>query len=863
MRGVPGENDLWGKLGQDSRGDVVWHPLVDHSLDVAAVLERLLQQPTIRRRLARAASRGLDPATLARLAFLAFIHDLGKCAAGFQAKARSGSEHTVGHLSALKALSSDELGPELQRSIDVPTLVGWAGETIHDYLLAVFAHHGKTPELEYSPGSDRPILRSWRAQEGAPLQQLAALIATGRESFAEAFEPDVDALPDSPAFQHLFAGLLMLADWIGSNADWFPFSEPGDPPRLPMARSHAATVLAAIRFAPPPLVSPLPAFEAQFGVDQPRPAQQEIDRLPLPDEAGSIVLLESETGSGKTEAALRWASRLIEAGLVDGCYFAVPLRSAAVQLHGRMGCWLKRTYGDAAPEPLLAVPGYFRMGEAEGWRLPDHGVQWSDAETTDRKAERWAAEQPKRYMAAAFAVGTIDQALLGALAVKHAHLRAACLVRHLLVIDEVHSSDAYMTTLAERLMALFKASGGHVLLMSATVGAGTRERLVFGRRRAPPLDAAIATAYPRITASHAPAVDITADGAGKSVQIDPRPLIDDAAAVAGLAAEAVAAGARVLVLRNTVKAAIETQEALEALLAAEHDAFFRVNGVITLHHGRFAAEDRKLLDEAVEGRFGKAAPAGPAVIVATQTLEQSLDVDADLLITDLAPVDVLLQRIGRLHRHVRQDRPAGCERARCVVLLPDSSDLSTFLDKRRARHGIGFERAYQNVISVEATRRLLMTGPTWVIPTDNRSLVERGTHEATLTELAQSLGEEWMNAWTTNAGGSLADEGAARLHSLDFSEPFRKASWPPKNEMTARTRLGADDLMLALDEALTSPFDPMREIKHIKIARWLAPDNLTSDELQLKRTSPNTFLLLEFAYEYGRFGLKQLPAELP
>jgi hypothetical protein len=81
--------------------------------------------------------------------------------------------------------------------------------------------------------------------------------------------------------------------------------------------------------------------------------------------------------------------------------------------------------------------------------------------------------------------------------------------------------------------------------------------------------------------------------------------------------------------------------------------------------------------------------------------------------------------------------------------------------------------------------------------------------------------------------------------------------------MTARTRLGADDLMLALDEALTSPFDPMREIKHIKIARWLAPDNLTSDELQLKRTSPNTFLLLEFAYEYGRFGLKQLPAELP
>ena len=155
------------------------------------------------------------------------------------------------------------------------------------------------------------------------------------------------------------------------------------------------------------------------------------------------------------------------------------------------------------------------------------------------RSQRWAAEQPKRYAAASFAVGTIDQALLGALAVRHAHLRAACLVRHLLVIDEVHSSDVYMTTLTERLLTLFRAAGGHVLLMSATVGAGTRERLVAQARMPPAFADAVAVAYPRITASHAPAVDIEPEGLAKTVRVEPCALLDDAEAVAARAVAAV------------------------------------------------------------------------------------------------------------------------------------------------------------------------------------------------------------------------------------------------------------------------------------------------------------------------------------
>ena len=853
MRGRPGPGDLWGKLDIEGAIGPSWHPLVDHSLDVACVLRALLDQPVVAARLARAVgAAALDPVVKERLVWLAFMHDLGKCSAGFQARASSEAVRPVGHLSALRPLFHDRLFDRFARAIDLPELQRWAASATGDYLEAVFAHHGRRPELDYRPGSDGHLLESWLAHAGAPLDHLAELAAAGRRQFPEAFTPGAGALPDAPAFQHLFAGLLMLADWIGSSSTWFPFSEPDDPPRKAFASSRAATVLRDIGFIRPPIPSPLVGFTQQFSGRLPRPAQAEIDRLALPDSNGSTVLLESETGSGKTEAAFRWASRLLDAGLVDGCYFAVPLRSAAVQLHGRMQAWLSATWGNDAPEALLAVPGYFRMGEAEGSRLPDFRVQWSESETGDPVAARWAAEQPKRYMASSFAVGTIDQALLAALAVKHAHLRAACLVRHLLVIDEVHASDSYMAALAERLIELFRACGGHVLLMSATLGAGARVHLVHGKRNPPPASEAIATAYPRITANYLDPVDVDDRREDKVVAMDPCPLIDDTFGVANLAADAIAAGARVIVLRNSVATAVETQERIEDILGIDHPALFRVGDVVTLHHGRFAAEDRRLLDVAVEARFGKDSGAGAAVIVSTQTLEQSLDVDADLLITDIAPVDVLLQRIGRLHRHAREDRPAGFTSPRCVVLLPDADDLSGFL--HHARHGMGAERAYGNLISVEATRRMVVDAPIWRIPADNRGLVEQGTHPEILRELAETLGQLWTSNWQKHCGKDIQERLLGKDNSIDFDRRFGETVWPTSAEKLA-TRLGLRDLILPLSHPLTSPFG--QTLEHLNIPRWMAPEDLP-EEPALEVADDGTLKLGDLTFEYGRLGLASM-----
>jgi CRISPR-associated endonuclease/helicase Cas3 len=211
-------------------------------------------------------------------------------------------------------------------------------------------------------------------------------------------------------------------------------------------------------------------------------------------------------------------------------------------------------------------------------------------------------------------------------------------------------------------------------------------------------------------------------------------------------------------------------------------------------------------------------PAIARLVVATQTLEQALDVDADLLITDLAPIDVLLQRIGRLHRHLRSDRPEGFERAPCVVLLPAAADLTPLL--HRARQNIGKERAYDNLLAVEAARRLVEGGATWSVPADNRRLVEEGTHPERLGQLAESLGPGWLVHWQNYQGGIGAARGHARDGSIDFGKSFSDVRWGEAGEKLA-TRLGAADLLLALDRPLASPFSAM--LSYMKIPAWMAP----------------------------------------
>lgn len=826
---------------------------------MAAVFAALVALPGVGRRLARLAGLDrLDRTVRARLTYVVHLHDCGKVNAGFQAR-RDVHAPVVGHVAPLAAVIGTHADPTLNAralaALRADRLTTW-GPGIGALLDAIFSHHGRPWQRDEDR---RREARHWRATpEGYdPLAALTAL----RED-ADAFAPtaharDASPLPDADGFVHAVAGLAQLADWIASS-DWE--RAPSDDGRT----RWAADRLRVIGLDPAPwrdalAVSRAPAFETLFGN---APYAHQVD---AGSSAGRLLVIESETGSGKTEAALWRFTTLFASGAVDGLYFALPTRTAAVQLHERVTAFAARLWPGGAPPVVLAVPGYLdrHAANAPVGALPPAPDPHDEPERDVRAEPVWAAEHPKRYFAGLLAVGTIDQALLAALRVKHAHLRGAALMRHLLVVDEVHASDAYMRRLLGHLLRDHLAAGGHAVLLSATLGAEARHQLLTeatGGRTAdgppPDVETAVRAPYPLLS-SAAPATEpraMVARGREKDVLVDLCPWLDDAGTVADAALCAARAGAKVLVVRNTVDGAVAVQRALEDRAGSGAPELFRVRGVATLHHGRFAREDRRLLDAAVERGVGRTRPEDGLVVIGTQTLEQSLDIDADLLLTDLCPVDVLLQRFGRLHRHTVDGagrprvRPDAYARPRALVLVPEGG-LAPFLRPSRPgglrRHGLGHrvvdgvpQGVYRDLAVLEATERLAAAHACWRIPAMNRFLVEHALHSQAIDALIAAFpadeGEAWRVHRSAVEGDALSQAQIARDGALLRDRPFMDPSNTRFDDHLV-TRLGADDRLVELPPGTAGPFGV--NVGRIAVPGWLArgvPDDasveVTRDE---------------------------------
>ncbi len=294
-------------------------------------------------------------------------------------------------------------------------------------LEATFSHHGEPIDFGNSPDAERYAAAFAPHGDQDPFEDMAAALTRLQQWFPPAFMNDAPPLPSCPQFSHLFAGLVSLADWIGSDEELFPYC--GEETRrdcedpMPFARDAARSTLERLALDCAPLRrQPLPAFKALFPF-APNPLQQAVASIPLDDEA-RIVILETETGSGKTEAALYHFARLFFAGKVDGLYLANPLWLAARQIHERCTEFAEALFPRHGPVPVLAIPGYIQAGSAQGQRLPQFRVLWPADAGQDPK-RFWAAESPKRFLASAMAVGTIDQALLSVIRTRHSHLRAA------------------------------------------------------------------------------------------------------------------------------------------------------------------------------------------------------------------------------------------------------------------------------------------------------------------------------------------------------------------------------------------------------------------------------------------------------
>lgn len=616
------------------------------------------------------------------LGWLVSLHDIGKFSRPFQAQA---PQHWP--TAALGDLDPARLPPPGPRHDAVALAL--LNDSLSDLADGVLPPQ-QDGRRSWLPSRRLHLFRALAGHHGRPVSKPdvtasvldQACVAAARafmSAMTDLFRPPPLPKPDDRALACLewnLAGLTTLADWIGSQQTWFPYVDAdavADPAgyfwTLALPRAAAAVAAAGLMATPP---APFAGTRQLFPVvTTPSPAQRWAETVALPD-GPVIAVVEDLTGSGKTEAAVTLAHRLLAAGRANGIFLALPTMATANAMFDRMADAYRRLFRDGT-QPSLALahgradldPRFAAAFSGEANATP------RAADPADEPAEShcaaWLAEDRRRALLAQIGVGTIDQALLAVLPVRHATLRLHGLQGKVLIVDEAHAFDPYMRRELIELLRFHAALGGSAILLSATLPHATRQMLIDAFRDgagAPPVPLQ-SQVYPLATLSGADAAISeeacgVRDGLARSVTVT---RVGDADAVLQRIIEAAGAGAAVAWIRNTVDDALESAARL------------RAHGITPLvFHARFALCDRLDVEAEVLRRFGRdsAGDARRCVLVATQVVEQSLDVDFDLLATDLAPVDRLIQRAGRLWRHARKPRPLRMEEM--LVLSPDPVD---------------------------------------------------------------------------------------------------------------------------------------------------------------------------------------------
>jgi CRISPR-associated endonuclease/helicase Cas3 len=608
----------------------------EHSLNVGCVAQTLVE--TLTKRL-----KALVPPGAVTLTAL---HDVGKISPGFAVKCPAWLEQF--ELSSLAAKenwgncqSNHALVSQwaLQQHLAKSKLHGWSA--------AVGAHHGRPSERTISPFKLGPVGdQAWEQARHHLLEEMTAR-----------FGPLPTEAPENDAVLWFVAGLISVADWIGSDEARFA-SEGG---QAPVAPALAKRALSAIGWEPPKF-RPQLGFEYLFpACTPPRPLQ--IAALDCVQEP-ALYIIEAQMGSGKTEAALAATYKLISQESATGLYFALPTQVTSNRIYRRVAEFLGRVEGDSNPKRL-------RLAHSNSWLLDENEPPilrpsvGSDPEAVQSAAtgRSWFASS-KRALLSPFGVGTIDQALLGIVAAKHFFVRQFGLAGKVVVLDELHTYDLFTGTLVDVLVRRLLDLKCTVIILSATLTASRRRELMT-QFTAPPAE--LKKDYPLLTTCRPGMPPTETSFPGES----PRTIRIGVSAqpytlVAQELLERAGRGECVLWVRNTVRGA---QEAFRALRSANHE-----HGPATaLLHSRFPQFRREELENVWLERLGKgpATRPGGCVLVATQVVEQSVDIDADYLVTDLAPTDMMLQRLGRLWRHPRK-RP--CEAPEATVLLQESMD---------------------------------------------------------------------------------------------------------------------------------------------------------------------------------------------
>ena len=792
---------FWGKaqpLNPD-RGPQ-WHPLPYHCLDVAAVGEALLA----RHRGLRQSLSGLLGLPIEDIipvvCFLLCLHDIGKFARKFQAKVPALYPDCFGE-DATRVPGRYDHGAGGLRLFDADAdffrLPGGSSRRVWRPLFsAVVGHHGAPPQ----PSVFGETLITLRSDFGkAGIDAASVFIQQAHDLFAlpQELPPLERALV--PRVSFALAGLAVLADWIGSRQEWFPYCEPAQDLEAYWRHTRKQAVGAVEKAGVLPAESNSHLdYGALIGADaSPTPMQNWARTVELPD-GPALFMIEDETGSGKTEAALMLAQRLMASGRADGLYVALPTMATANAMFDRLAAAYRHLFAaDALPSVALAhsardMHDGFRSAVLAAGRgealYSDAANRGEESETTASAAcADWIADDRRRAFLADAGAGTVDQALLSILPSRHQSLRLLGLMRRVLILDEVHAYDAYMQREIERLLEFQAGLGGSAVLLSATLPLSIRQRLAdafskgLGNEAATHLLSDGGMDYPLATVCSASnqAFFKIAGQPGRARTLPVRFLRTSEEALTAVE-EAARSGQAVLYIRNTVDDALEAHAALTAR-GLDADVF----------HARFALVDRLRIEKRVVGMFGKLSTPEQRtgkVLIATQVVEQSLDLDFDALITDLAPVDLLIQRAGRLWRHHRSEREG---QPKLLVVGPEpiaNADAEWF---SRA-----FPRAayvYKDHARLWLTAKALADAGSIESPGGLRALVEAVYGDSVEADVPEALLSKLFDA----EGRAGAERGVANSNVLDLAKGYVRDGGAWDSDVRTPTRL-VDDPQVTL-----------------------------------------------------------------
>jgi CRISPR-associated endonuclease/helicase Cas3 len=705
----------WGKA-DPSQTECAWHPIACHSLDVAAVAAAWWDaSAVVRQRFALAFGSGTAEAQIrAWVLLLVSLHDIGKVDARFQLKAGA-----VARL-CWPGLDERDIDSRLVRSFDhgqggyargSEEFREWVGASSLEperqkrwnaWLSAVTGHHGDLPasgnmRLEYA---ESHVVEHDRRARRDLAEAFSALFLDEVSASLSAGPPPCDS-----AAQRFLAGFCAVCDWIGSNVEAFPYRPSCDVPLRDYLTDRVREIASGQWLHRMGLVATSKTYRgvrALLGAtEHPRGVQTLIDELPL---SPSLTLIEASTGSGKTEAAFAYAWRLVDAGVADSVVMALPTQATANAMLGRAETFAGEVFGNAnvvlAHGKSRFNPGFERL-VATGRHTTAQG-----AEDASVQCASWLASSRKRLFLGQMGVCTVDQALLSVLPIRHSFVRGFGIQKSVLVVDEVHAYDTYMHGLLGVVLARQKAIGGSAILLSATLPPNVRDKLFAAWDAEAPSDAP----YPVIW------------NAGSAVAR--RISVSD-----GQRPERREVGIECLKLSG----AFPDNETLERVIAAAHGGALvavvvnlvddcqriatalrgRTSLPIDVFHARFRFADRQMKERAAIEGYGRHAPRTEGrILVATQVVEQSLDLDFDWIVTQICPVDLLFQRIGRLHRHVRP-RPSGFDAPRCTVLSVAEDDYGAH------------SRIYGNARTLWRTERMLRDAAHVPFPDVYREWIDR------------------------------------------------------------------------------------------------------------------------------------------